>query len=98
MILFTSILNILAAVFYFIFGLDFPPLIIILWVLLIKSIICLLNDFIVEEYYTDIYCYLDFFTGIIVLLRDINFLNNIFSAIMIISLLKGTYYLIRERI
>ncbi len=98
MIVFTSIVNILVTLIYFIWGLEFPLIIILLWFLLIKGGVCLLLDFFVEEDYKDFYCYVDFFTGLTVLLRDFNFLKTYFTGIMILSFIKGTYYLIKEEL
>ncbi len=96
MIVLTSIVNLLVAVIYFIWGLEFPLIVILLWFLFIKGGVCLILDFFVEEEYKDFYCYVDFFTGLTVLLRDFNFLKTYFTGIMILSFIKGAYYLIRE--
>lgn len=98
MIIITSIINILVAISYFIWGFEFPLVIVLLWFLFIKGLLCLALDFFVEEEYNDFYCYIDFFTGLTVLLRDLSFLKPYFFAIMILSLIKGIYFILKEKL
>jgi len=98
MIWITCISNILVSVMYLLWGFRFPLVIVLLWFLFIKGLLCLILDFFVEEDYTDWYCYIDFFTGVTVLLRDFTFLHHYFTVIMTLSFIKGTIYLIKDRI